>query len=165
MRQTGKHTVGRSIATVVVTAAAIGALAGWTTKAADTPITNIPYVTSYADPAPEGFAMPGDRMDPYGGDAYASEETHILNDAWLGLSVMSKDGVNLGYVTDAYIDDNGNMTELVVVPADADSKIVTTPVYVPARHASLGGNAVNVDLTQEGFATLEPATEYASLSE
>ena len=165
MRQAGKNTVGRSIATVVVTAAAIGALAGWSTKPADSQLDNVPYVTSYADPAPKGFEMQGDRMDPYADEAYASEETHILNDAWLGLSVISEDGVNLGYVTDAFIDENGNMSELVVVPADADSKIVSTPVYVPAQHASLGGNAVNVDITAEGFATLEPATEYASLTE
>lgn len=136
-------------------------------------------VNSYAAPAPERFdllqtitakdpsvaAYPDVNSYPEEEGLYSSEEGHVLNDAWLGMTVVSQEGINLGYVTDAFIDENGDLDELVVIPADADSDVLATPVFVPARFAKLGGNAVNVNLTIDAFATLEPATEYAGLVE
>lgn len=126
-------------------------------------ITNHSYVTAYADPAPQrfGFEMPAPQAAPE--EDMSSEEGHILNDAWLGMTVVSKDGINVGYVSDAYIAEDGSVEKLVVDPADPS--ISSTPIYVPGQFASLNGMEVDISVTAKNFASLEPATDYAGLEE
>lgn len=123
-----------------------------------------PYVMAYADPAPEGFdSRFGEDVAPEP-EYFSHEEEHELNDAWLGMSVVSQEGVNIGYVTDAFIDEQGFLDELVVIPAGSN-EILAEPVYVPARFAKLGNTAVNLTLTVDALATLEIADDYAQLEE
>jgi sporulation protein YlmC with PRC-barrel domain len=114
-------------------------------------------VLAYADPMPERFGGMSDEV-------YTDSGEHELNDAWLGMSVVTQDGVNIGYVTDAFLDAFGNIEEIVVAPAE-NGQSMRTAVYVPARFAKLGLQAVDLTLTVEGVATLEPATDYALLDE
>ena len=117
---------------------------------------------AYADPMPERFGGMSD--EAYTDSAFTDSGEHELNDAWLGMSVVTQDGVNIGYVTDAFLDAFGNIEEIVVAPAE-NGQSMRTAVYVPARFAKLGLHAVDLTLTVEGVATLEPATDYALLDE
>lgn len=121
------------------------------------------YLTAYAEPAPERFgALLRDEISP-APELYFPEGEHELNDAWLGMSVISEEGVNVGYVIDAYIDEDGMLDELVLMPADAET--LAEPVFVPARFARLGNTAVQLDLTVAALETLEIAADYAMLEE
>ena len=57
--------------------------------------------------------------DRFGGvldDVYPDVE-HEMNDAWMGMNVVSADGVILGYVTDAFVNEDGSIDELVIEPS------------------------------------------------
>lgn len=98
-------------------------------------------------------------------DGIYPEEEHAMNDAWMGMSVYSADGVNLGYITDAFVNEDGSLDELVVMPAGAESPLFA-PVYVPARYASLEVDGVMLSLgTSRAVATLTPATDLAYLED
>jgi hypothetical protein len=112
---------------------------------------------AYADPSPERF---GDGLD----EIFPEIDEHELNDAWMGMTVVSQEGTVIGYVTDAFIDETGDLLELIVMPGGDDPKLVE-PVFVPARFAKLKSSAVDLTLTREAILTLEPAMEYALLVE
>lgn len=113
-------------------------------------------VLAYAEPKRERFGL-------FEQD-YAGNEDHELNDAWMGMTVVSADGVIVGYVTDAFIDEDGSLDEIVIAPADEEDGF-STPVYVPAQYAELGAEAVHVSLDARIIAQLEPATDLAMLGE
>jgi hypothetical protein len=120
------------------------------------------YVMAYAEPLPQRFgAFGNDIIAPE--PEFMFEDEHELNDAWLGMSVISEDGVNVGYIMDAFIDETGALDELVLIPASKD--VLAEPVYVPARFAKLGSTAVHITLTVNALATLEIAGDYAYLAE
>lgn len=107
------------------------------------------------------------KTDRFGGvmDGVYPEAEHEMNDAWMGMSVFSADGVNLGYVSDAFIDEDGVLDELVVEPAGDDSPLFA-PVTVPARYASLDLDRVTLSLgTTRAVATLVPTTDLAHFAE
>ncbi|WP_421857657.1 PRC-barrel domain-containing protein [Oricola sp.] len=129
---------------------------------ADRTTDRIAYMTAYSDPMPERFGMML-REDFAPQPEFDFEGEHESNDAWLGMSVVSEEGVYLGYVTDAYIDEDGTLDELLLEPAG--DGVLHDAVYVPARFAKLGANAVQLTLTVNAMATLEIADEYALLAE
>lgn len=112
------------------------------------------YTMAYADPAPERFGI-----DP-AAEAYAEEE-HELNDAWMGMTVVSADGVALGYVTDAFVNEDGSIDEIVVEPGDRKGPL-DSAVYVPARFAELGATQVSLTVDSKVAAgVFAPAYELA----
>jgi hypothetical protein len=113
-------------------------------------------VLAYAEPLPERFGA-FDSM-------FAGEDEHELNDAWMGMTAVSSDGAILGYVTDAFIGEDGEIDELVITPAQGDGPL-KTPVYLPAQLAELGDAAVRIAIDARAVAQLEPAKDLALLGE
>lgn len=106
---------------------------------------------AYAAPLPERFGA----FD----SVFAGEEEHALNDAWLGMTVVSRDGVTLGYVADAIISEDGLSDELVIVPADGGP--LAAPVSSPIDLAELGAQNVRLSLSAtEAVVRLAPATDF-----
>lgn len=144
---------------VAATAFALAALAGVSSPAAmqlNGEAGKSPRVLAYADPMPERFGLYEEE--------YAGNDGHELNDAWMGMTAVSSDGVVLGYVTDAFIDHDGSLIELVIAPS-GERNAPSTPVYLPAQFARLGGEAVQITLDARAVAQLEPATDLAMLGE
>jgi len=99
--------------------------------------------------------------DRFGGvlDGVYPEVEHEMNDAWMGMNVVSADGVTLGYVTDAFVNEDGSIDELVIEPS-GDNSPLFAPVYLPLRYASLDDNQVTLSLgSARAVATLVPATD------
>ncbi|MCI5074319.1 PRC-barrel domain-containing protein [Oricola sp.] len=115
------------------------------------------YQVAYADFNTERF---GGILD----DVYPQEEEHELNDAWMGMQVLSADGVVLGYVSDAFVNEDGSIDELVIEPEGGDSPLYA-PVYLPIRYAALTPDFVSLSLgATQATALLTPATDLARLS-
>lgn len=155
------------LSAVAATAIAIAALVGTGSSAAmqlNTAAEKSPRVLSYADPMPERFGA-FDMFDSgYSDGAYAGDIDHELNDAWMGMTVVSADGVIVGYVTDAFINADGSLDEIVIAPS-GEKTGPSTSVYVPAKFAELGTQNVHVSLDARIIAQLEPATDLAMLGE
>lgn len=99
--------------------------------------------------------------DRFGGvlDGVYPEVEHELNDAWMGMNVVSADGVTLGYITDAFVNEDGSIDELVIEPSGEDSPLFA-PVYLPLRYASLDASQVTLSLgSSRAVATLVPAND------
>ncbi len=105
--------------------------------------------------------------DRFGGvfdDVYPEVE-HEMNDAWMGMNVVSADGVILGYVTDAFVNEDGSIDELVIEPS-GDASPLFAPVYLPLRYASLDAGQVTLSLgSTRAVATLVPATDLGRIGE
>ncbi len=80
----------------------------------------------------------------------SEEDMHELNDAWLGMPAFSKEGKIIGFVEDAYLDENGDVAELLV--SLSDYKIA---VYVDGSDALLTDTNVAISLTKTEIALLE----------
>ncbi|PWV98901.1 hypothetical protein DFR52_104192 [Hoeflea marina] len=106
-------------------------------------------VLAYAEPMNERFG-PTVQSDE-------EEVDHELNDAWLGMTALSAEGEVLGYVSDAIVNSFGEVTDLVISP-DMETE---GRVFVPARLAVLGDEAVQLSLTNNDLAALETATTVA----
>lgn len=78
------------------------------------------------------------------------EDTHELNDAWLGMPVRDAKGNNVGYVEDAFLDHDGYLSELLVVMNGSG-----IAVYVDHKHVDYTEIAVLVDLPAREIARLE----------
>lgn len=85
-------------------------------------------------------------------DFFDSEEefAHELNDAWLGMPAFSSEGTIVGFVEDAYLDEFGEVTELLV--SLNGQKMA---VYVDGDHVELTETEVAIGLTREQIAGLE----------
>ncbi|WP_075995329.1 PRC-barrel domain-containing protein [Salaquimonas pukyongi] len=83
------------------------------------------------------------------------EEEHELNDAWLGMPVHSAEGELVGFVEDAYLDENGDVEELLVGLSDQNYA-----VYIDAKNTSLTESEVAVSLSSNAIAGLERAEDY-----
>lgn len=114
-----------------------------------------PWVMAYAEPLPERFGMTD--------GIYTAEQDHELNDAWMGMTAISADGVVLGYITDAFVNPDGSIDEIVIAPAG--NGVLATAVYVPADAALLTAQDVKIALDARAVAMLEPATDLAFLGE
>lgn len=81
---------------------------------------------------------------------------HPLNDAWMGMTVKTADGVAVGYVSDAFVNPDGTIDELIVTPG---GDAVAHPVHVPRSQASLDAAYVKLELTVAEMRTLEPVSD------
>lgn len=80
----------------------------------------------------------------------SEEELHELNDAWLGMPAFSKEGKQIGFIEDAFLDDNGDVSELLV---SIEGK--SFAVYVDGKYAELTDTEVGIDLPATTIAGLE----------
>lgn len=112
-------------------------------------------VLAYAEPMPERF-----------GDAFAEqprleapaiEDAHPMNDAWMGLTAVTADGVVAGYVSDAFVEADGTVSELVITPADAATMAV--PVFVDVADIQPGVYDVTLRLTLAELRMQDSAAE------
>lgn len=114
-----------------------------------------PAVLAYAEPAPERFA------DPFAGqrglENHDAHDGHPLNDAWMGLNAVTADGVIAGYVSDAFVNPDGSIDEVIITPAPGTA--LAHPVYVPVDAVQFDGAEVGLTMTMAVLATQEPVTE------
>ncbi|QKV17139.1 hypothetical protein [Oricola thermophila] len=144
---------------LAATMVAIAALAGAGKAAAmqlNGAAAKAPRVLAYAEPMPQRFG--------HAAEILLHDEEHELNDAWMGMTAVSADGVVLGYVSDAFVAGDGSLVELVIEPS-GEAGAPATAVHLPAQFAELGALAVAVSLDAGAVALLEPATELAALGE
>ncbi|MDJ0612664.1 MAG: PRC-barrel domain-containing protein [Rhizobiaceae bacterium] len=80
------------------------------------------------------------------------EDAHELNDAWLGMPVRDAAGDVIGYVEDAFLDEDGYLDELLVSINGSSAT-----VYVDQKHVEYTDVAVLVDLPVRTIASLEQA--------
>jgi len=78
------------------------------------------------------------------------EEMHEMNDAWLGMPVHGADGKLAGFVVDAYLDMDGEISELLVSLPDHGYA-----VYVDGIDVELQETKVSVALSSIAIANLE----------
>ena len=105
-----------------------------------------------------------ERFAPFTATAEGEWE-HELNDAWLGMTVLSADGATLGYVVDAVIGGNGELDELALETAAAGEKILgpNAEVFLPGRLATLGEEFVSLTIDRNALAMMKSALTVASL--
>jgi hypothetical protein len=84
------------------------------------------------------------------------EDAHEMNDAWLGMPVRDAAGSVVGYVEDAFLDNEGYLTELLVSLNGS-----STAVYVDQKHVEYTEVAVLVDMPVRILASLEKAEGYS----
>lgn len=114
---------------------------------------------AYAPPAPERF----EAFQPFLDEMTFEDEGHPMNDALMGMSVTTADGKTAGYVTDAYVNEDGTIDEIVVTLGDEGATGFVQAVYVPSRYVLLGEMTVTVDMTLSVLVTQEPViSELAS---
>lgn len=96
--------------------------------------------------APQNDFFDDGRFDQFDSE----EELHELNDAWLGMPAHDASGKLIGYVEDAYIGDDGEVSELLV-----SLNGTRYAVYVDGRHVELTDTEVGIDLPVDVIAGLE----------
>ncbi len=102
------------------------------------------YLMAYAEPA-AATESPFDYFDE-------TEEAHELNDAWLGMPAISRDGKLVGVVSDAFIDEYGYVSEIRLDLVGKDHA-----VYVEGSQVLLLDMEVAIDLPATTIADLQPA--------
>ena len=108
--------------------------------------------------APEGsfnderFSQFEFEVDEYG--------EHELNDAWLGMPAYSSNGELIGYIEDAFLDENGYVTEIIVGLNNYQGI-----VEIKAEFAELDDEKVQFELSNKQIAALAGKNELASLKE
>ncbi|MEM9278077.1 MAG: PRC-barrel domain-containing protein [Pseudomonadota bacterium] len=100
---------------------------------------------SFAPENPETGNDPFSQFDLHGD----YDDAHELNDAWLGMPVRDAAGNVIGYVEDAFLDDEGYLTELLV---GLNGSSVT--VFVDQKHVEYTEVAVLVDMPLQAIAAL-----------
>ena len=134
---------------VVAIAILLAGLWGTTAQAAEAH-TQAPMVLAYSD---AGFVER--HGDPFG-DVFLDE--HELNDAWMGMEVLTADDKIVGYITDAILDVNGDVDVVVVTPTE-DSEL-RQAVVVGANFVILEAKSVTVDMTLNTLAAQQNADEF-----
>lgn len=104
-----------------------------------------PTVLAYADPMQGRF---GPSVEEEG------SHDHELNDAWLGMTVEANNGDILGYVVDALVDANGDITDIIVA-SDPNSSV---EIFIPAELATLGDQTVTLALSKQDVANIRAAS-------
>ena len=135
-------------AAIVIAASLSGVLAAsGTAQAGEYALFNKPIALAYA---PEAKAL-DNRFEQF----EDFEEEHELNDAWLGMPVHSDEGKLIGFVEDAYLDENGDVEELLVSLSDHNYA-----VYIDAEKTELTESEVAVALPESTIAGLERAEDF-----
>lgn len=117
---------------------------------ADTIVQEISYLSSYAKPdfinsyQQESFPL-FERFD-------LTQEEHELNDAWLGMFVKSNNGDVVGSVAYAFLDADGNISELLV---ELSASQLQYAVFVDGNNAQLNELDVTLNLIVSQIANLE----------
>ena len=78
------------------------------------------------------------------------DDAHELNDAWLGMPVRDSGGKVIGVVEDAFLDDEGYLTELLVAINGS-----SVSVFVDQKNVEYTEVAVLVDLPLRTIASLQ----------
>lgn len=104
-------------------------------------------VLAYADPM-QGRFGPTVEEQAMGSD-------HELNDAWLGMTVKSSNGDVLGYVVDAVLGADGEITDIVVA-SDPNSSV---EIFIPAELATLSDEDVTLALSKQDVANIRAASQ------
>ncbi|MCB1384325.1 MAG: PRC-barrel domain-containing protein [Nitratireductor sp.] len=107
-----------------------------------------PMTLAYA-PESQANQAPFDQLE-------AEEEMHELNDAWLGMPAFDADGKLIGVIEDAYLNEDGTVSELLVSLTNSDYA-----VYIDGQDAALTETEVAIALTESVIAGLERAQEFS----
>jgi len=83
---------------------------------------------------------------------------HELNDAWLGMPAYSSNGTLVGYIDDAILDDNGEVTQIIVGLNGGNAY-----VEIGGEFAKLDSEKVQFELSNTQIAELETTGELAAL--
>ena len=134
---------------IVAIAILLAGVLGTTAQAAEHD-AQLPIVLAYSD-----TSFVERHGDPFG-DVFLDE--HELNDAWMGMDVVTIDGKNAGYITDAILDENGVVDVVIVTPTD-DSEL-RQAVVVGANFVILEATSVTVDMTLNTLAAQQYADEF-----
>ena len=132
----------KSILAIAAIAFTAGSVNVSTASADQIGTTNTSYELAYA-PQDSTIDSRFEQFDDF-------EDDHEMNDAWLGMPVVSEDGEIIGFVEDAYLDINGDVDELLV--SVSSLKIA---VYVKGEHTTLFDAEVAVSLSTHAIAQLE----------
>ena len=151
MKPMKNATVKNTVRNVIAGAFVLGAVLSATQSAGAFQLEN--EKTAQAPETVLAYADPN--FDARFGNLPDTEESadHELNDAWLGMNVTSENGEVLGYVVDALIGPDGQVTDLVITD-DPNSEI---EVFVPARLATLTDTEVQLSLDANDVAALRTA--------
>lgn len=69
---------------------------------------------------------------------------HPLNDAWLGMPVVTPSGLDVGYVVDAPVNAYGEIVQLVIDTGNADIYGLDREITVSASQAELSDTHVEI---------------------
>ncbi len=89
-------------------------------------------------------------------DEYAE---HELNDSWLGMPAYSSDNQLIGYIEDAFFDEDGYVTEIIVGLNDHQGI-----VEIKGEFAELTDEKVQFELSNKQIAALASESKLASLA-
>ncbi len=112
--------------------------------AADEGHVSSSYLMAYADPEA--------KVESPFGYFEESEEAHELNDAWLGMPAISKEGQLVGVVSDAWIDAHGYVSEISLYLSGRDYTVL-----VEGSQLLLWDTVIAIDLPANTIASLKPA--------
>ena len=101
-------------------------------------------VMAYAAPMEERF----------GPAPEAESADHELNDAWLGMSVRASNGEMLGYVVDALVGPEGEITDIVIASGPGSD----VEIFIPAILATLNDEDVRLSLSESEVAAIRSAS-------
>lgn len=136
---------------VVALAILLAGMFGSTAQAAEYD-AQLPIVLAYSD-----TSFVERHGDPFG-DVFLDEHEHELNDAWMGMNVRTADGKDVGYITDAILDENGVIDVVVVTPTDESE--LRQAMVVGANFVILEATSVTVDMTLNTLAAQQNAEEF-----
>lgn len=119
-----------------------------------------PFLLSYAAPQPsaiDNHQWLRDQFQEQAGEEIA-DEPHPLNDAWMGMDVVTQEGMIVGFVSAAFVGDDGSIEELVVQPIDGVA--LEQPVWVEGEVASLEEEYVRLSITLARLQSSEPVDQF-----
>lgn len=134
---------------VVAIAILLAGMLGNTAQAAEFD-TSEPLILAYSD-----TSFTERHGDPFG-DVFLDE--HELNDAWMGMNVLTADGKNAGYITDAILDEDGLIDVVVITPSEGSE--LREAIVVGANFVILEANSVKVDMTLNTLAAQQNADAF-----
>lgn len=121
-------------------------------------VSKVSYISSYAD------SEFGPEFGPEFGNGFKNdksalfqkfdltEEEHELNDSWLGMFVKSSNGTIVGTIAYAFLDADGEISELLV---ELSASNLDYAVFVDGDNARLNELDVKIDLSISQIAKLE----------
>ena len=143
-----RYTLVKTLTAIALTASAFGL--SLPAQADDTSFSDR-IEMAYAPIEEDANQAPFDQFELHS----SYEDAHELNDAWLGMPVRDAAGDVIGHVEDAFLDDEGYLTELLVTINGSSAA-----VFVDQQHVEYTEVAVLVDLPMRTIASLEQAENF-----